>query len=213
MTPGLFLLRIFLVAWSATAVTRAAPGLLTLAATRVSRTSGTRATASFLAGALFVDIAIASAVLVGWHVTSAAVLFPLPVRLLVLGGVLCLVGVGVWRSHDSSIERANGDEPRHAHGWLLAGAAVTASAPGTWNWWVTIGLTLFATSAAHGHAPTVAAGIIVGAATWWTLLVWLLHRGRRLGLRLSETTRRAIAVVLLAVGGAVLGRAIWLLAQ
>jgi len=209
--PEFFLIRVFLVAWSATVVTRAAPGLLTLAATRVFHTSGTRATASFLAGALLVDVLIASAVVVGWHVTSAAVLFPVPVRLLVLGTVLCIVGVGVWRSRGAKAQRANGDEPRHAHGWVLAGVAVTATAPGTWNWWVTIGLTLFATSAAHGHAPTVAAGIIVGAATWWSLLVFLLHRGRRLGLRLSPTVRKAFAVVLLAVGGGLLGRAIWLL--
>jgi len=211
--PELLLIRVFLVAWSATAVTRAAPGLLTLAATRVSHTSGTRATASFLGGALLVDVLIASAVVVGWHVTSAAVLFPVPVRLLVLGAVLCLVGVGVWRSRGAKRERGNGDEPRHAHGWVLAGVAVTATDPGTWNWWVTIGLTLFATSAAHGHAPTVAAGIIVGAATWWTLLVFLLHRGRRLGLRLSPAARKTIAGVFVTVGGVLLGRAIWLLVQ
>ena len=213
MTPGLLLLQVFLVAWSATAVTRAAPGLLTLAATRVSRTSGTRATAAFLAGALLIDTVIATAVLVGWHVTSAAVLFPVPVRLVVLGLVLWVVGVSVWRSHGDGPDAATGDEPRHGRGWVLAGAAVTATAPGTWNWWVTIGLTLFATSAAHGHSPTVAAGIVVGAATWWTVLVVLLHRGRRLGIRLSPTARKAIATVLMSTGVVLLGRAAWLLMQ
>jgi threonine/homoserine/homoserine lactone efflux protein len=160
------------------------PSPSTVAASRLAFTHGWRAAATFLAAVVLLDIAVFSALALGFQpllhrVGGAAYLVSAAGAGMVVIGIVMAVRPPRLASDDDI--RSSGAGARAAlHAPFLAGLLVPAANPGFWLWWMTVGTSLIHAARHWGDLGLTALlmAFVVGVLAWYLPLVLALRRGR-----------------------------------